>query len=1021
MKNTSTTSLSLLPPIHLKITMPTLLLVVPTLLALCATFFPRLYVSGQISTEIRDQPLLKDRDQVAACCARDGVVDRSIDALDQCLRAESAAERANGGALSDVLLLTIASAPSSRDSTHAMSNIRNFSVYQSAILRAYALQHGYKHISIDTLTPIVPNIADYDAVEDQRWHKIKLMADILNNRTSLDHQAKPYTYIFWIDADAIVLDFGFSIHSLAEEQFPNADIVASSDIRMGFINSGLMVVRNTPWAATFLDRWWTGYDNGLDKNTTCDQDAFDLLYRRYSLSTSSLTHREEDIATKVRILKMDALNTFPPAMQHQQPHNQFLHLMGESTAMRAQVFGTAYRHICAAAVGQQPLPPQLGVDRQHIVGIAETVYTQETKALITRCEQPDSSYEDYDRLSQAAHHLCDIYELLAEDSSPTITRTKIEQTRKQLYELVKSKLRQLYKEFQQTEQAPKSFDIMNFMMLLKRAAEAGNDYFRVSSTESLKRVIAAEVFHILEELQAQLAEESKNVPMHMSALMHQNLGRLDHAEANKLLQDFNALNYRKGNDDSEALRKRSVLRDKILKRLVGAQSSFKESISLFEQIIERDGRHIEMMADSSAHREHTDSVQMLAATQCLHSILHHAPGTDSSQTEASIHTDVLYNVALVTWDKAISMARAATGSVQVGIGVQWETLAEVLHNAAVCLFEANNSNNNNSNKPVKSADKGSLSAALDYVEESVRIREDIESRTAIPASSSPAAVVNSNNIELLGFSRKLKDTINQKMSNSGSSSDVTQHKESVYAQSSIKQRGTNILLDTKPQPGRILLVVPQASADKAVDGTDPMLMDEDEWEECDDISDSECVTFEVQGEVVSPPASDAHTHAKVQTQLPTTTPAVISSADARVGSVTAKSQSTAEELPGEIDPAELAEIQARYKSMSSRYVRQGGDATNDGRTSVPESKPVTTTHTEKSQQIPTRTDTPATSGKPTSDFKRAPVELPEEHPSKYQGDDDNENVAVLQDRVEKLEEIVLMLTERIRLLEKKNR
>jgi hypothetical protein len=198
-------------------------------------------------------------------------------------------------------------------------------------------------------------------------------------------------------------------------------------------------------------------------------------------------------------------------------------------------------------------------------------------------------------------------------------------------------------------------------------------------------------------------------------------------------------------------------------------------------------------------------------------------------------------------------------------------------------------------------------------------------------------------------------------------------------------------------------------------------MDEDEWEECDDILDSECVTFEVQGEVVSPPASDAHTHAKVQTQLPTTTPAVISSADARVGSVAAKSQSTAQELPGEIDLAELAEIQARYKSMSSRYVRHGGDAAYDGRTSVTESKPVTTTRTEKSQQIPTRTDTPATSGKPTSDLKRASVELPEEHPSKYQGDDDNENVAVLQDRVEKLEEIVLMLTERIRLLEKKNR
>jgi hypothetical protein len=49
------------------------------------------------------------------------------------------------------------------------------------------------------------------------------------------------------DADAIVLDLGMTIQSVVAEVGPAANIIASADIRMGYINTGFMILRNNDW------------------------------------------------------------------------------------------------------------------------------------------------------------------------------------------------------------------------------------------------------------------------------------------------------------------------------------------------------------------------------------------------------------------------------------------------------------------------------------------------------------------------------------------------------------------------------------------------------------------------------------------------------------------------------------------------------------------------------------------------------------------------------------------------------
>lgn len=104
---------------------------------------------------------------------------------------------------------------------------------------------------------------------DLRWQKLQLLSSKIKN--FLDEKetfTRVPLFLVWIgtiffcityyylhyydcvDSDAIVLDFGLNVKSLVEEVESSsgaANIIASSDIRMGLINTGVLIVRVNNW------------------------------------------------------------------------------------------------------------------------------------------------------------------------------------------------------------------------------------------------------------------------------------------------------------------------------------------------------------------------------------------------------------------------------------------------------------------------------------------------------------------------------------------------------------------------------------------------------------------------------------------------------------------------------------------------------------------------------------------------------------------------------------------------------
>ena len=80
----------------------------------------------------------------------------------------------------------------------------------------------------------------YSEHADVRWTKVKLLIDALD---PLIGWARHTEYIAWIDADAVVLDFGMRLETIAEQQFPGAHFMASADIRQVCECKGIGVYR----------------------------------------------------------------------------------------------------------------------------------------------------------------------------------------------------------------------------------------------------------------------------------------------------------------------------------------------------------------------------------------------------------------------------------------------------------------------------------------------------------------------------------------------------------------------------------------------------------------------------------------------------------------------------------------------------------------------------------------------------------------------------------------------------------
>lgn len=166
-----------------------------------------------------------------------------------------------------------------------------------------------------------------------------------------------------LDSDAIVVDFGLSIENILD-LYPHADIILSSDVKLGLINSGFMIFRNTPWSVNFLKLWW----EISDKSIVCDQNAFDLAYSKL-LPTFGVNGK----IPQIQILPTDSLNSHPPAFRYFSG-GPILHLMGESAQYRAFVFKKALEILCSARSGGK-LPNSLGITADFLQEASRYAFT----------------------------------------------------------------------------------------------------------------------------------------------------------------------------------------------------------------------------------------------------------------------------------------------------------------------------------------------------------------------------------------------------------------------------------------------------------------------------------------------------------------------------------------------------------------------------------------------------------------------------------------------------------------------
>lgn len=506
----------------------------------------------------------------------------------------------------------------------SISDIYNFSSYQAAIVASYAEYHSYNFDIFNDSTN-----SNYEP-DDKRWNKIMILYNRLIQNENIE-------YIMWIDADAIVLNMDFSFEDLLL-QYHQSDLIASSDIRMGFINTGIMIIRNTLWMQRFLLNWW----NIADRKNVCDQDAFDILYSLYSSNKSctlSIDCHKDDaklIYSKITILPMNGINSHPPVMTHQNINDPVMHLMGEITELRYVVFRRAFHNICMTHFNIS-VPVQLGVSQQEVLSIALDVYQNDVRTLFNIDTYNDSAdfYSDdtamfsmvrrFDNLSKSVHHLCDAYTTINNSTSFLECRKLREKAFNLFYEKLKAlqnlSLSQINKQV--------------LVLLLKRAAEAGNDLFGIIYDVDEKYKIAELIFEILEELYNNLADESRPVPLHMTALMYQNLGKMEYNLALNIT-----------NDDE---RKRHLFKSK---------DFYINSLHIFEGTFSSSN-------DSSTNREYAIVMQMVSTLNCL---------LEDFYTAKNM------------WQNTILKARNNLKGLTFGIDV--DILIMILYNAAVCYREA---------------------------------------------------------------------------------------------------------------------------------------------------------------------------------------------------------------------------------------------------------------------------------------------------------------------------------------------
>jgi len=489
-------------------------------------FFGR--CGGQITTSVREQPNVLRAWYVQDCCS---VVNEHADVknvdwsrLMRCVNESSHRNTAEvfdnlyagGGPTLGVALVT-----------YATPDIWEYTAYSLAINEVYAEHNGYIMRHLD------PSTSDYDK-RDARWNKVKILEEAIHPDTGW---ARDLTYVVWVDADLVVMDMGLRLEKVAAE-FPRAHIILSAEHAGSstLMNSGAVMVKNSEWSRKFLKEWW---DYG-DRNLFSDQEQFDLLYKAHVV--------DWDLERYVSVLPPDALNSDPPAMTQQKPHNQVLHLMGEHTAFRVKVFSSGFRELCRhmaataiAAVSanfgmrksktkgkSKGLANQLTMTRDNLLKWTMDEYSVEAKRLMSEyaigAEQGVHTLKASRKLSNSVHHFAHALEH-RNDPAETV---KAKQLRKDSYALLLKNLnnRRPLNDKNKIEQGRV---LTEWPELLKIVTEAGQNIVQVGDLAERKR-LAKEVLEIMNEMINSCHPDQQRAVLHMFAAFQVEIGLIYLAE-----------------------------------------------------------------------------------------------------------------------------------------------------------------------------------------------------------------------------------------------------------------------------------------------------------------------------------------------------------------------------------------------------------------------------------------------------------------------------------------------------------
>lgn len=154
-----------------------------------------------------------------------------------------------------------------------------------AVNRSYAQLHGYGFLA---------DAFDCDEVIQQiapkmhfTWYKVLLLLKIMRDQLEDAHQAdRPSTrprprprYLFWIDADAIVIKSHITVQSLIQ-QGGCKELLIAEDMHSGcLLNAGVFLLQVCPWALGLLQDMWDCHR--YDTVPFYEQSALIAVLKRY--------------------------------------------------------------------------------------------------------------------------------------------------------------------------------------------------------------------------------------------------------------------------------------------------------------------------------------------------------------------------------------------------------------------------------------------------------------------------------------------------------------------------------------------------------------------------------------------------------------------------------------------------------------------------------------------------------------------------------------------------------------------